>query len=136
VVINELENFCAETLHAIQNKSLLNLHSLLSLIPSVILLSPNIFRKIESKKERWAGHVTSIRQKINAYTALVEKAEGKKPLGRPRRRLNYDTKIDLIASRDSGVGIATSYGLDGRRIGVRVPVGSRIFSSPSRPDRL
>jgi hypothetical protein len=33
-------------------------------------------------------------------------------------------------------GIATSYGLDDRGVGVRVPVGSRIFSSPRRPDRL
>jgi hypothetical protein len=36
----------------------------------------------------------------------------------------------------SGVGIVTGYGLDDRGVGVRVPVGSRIFSSPSRPDRL
>jgi hypothetical protein len=39
-------------------------------------------------------------------------------------------------SRDSVVGIATGYGLDDRGVGVRVPVGSRFFSSPSRPDRL
>jgi hypothetical protein len=39
-------------------------------------------------------------------------------------------------SRDSVVGIATGYGLDDREIGVRVPVGPRIFSSPLRPDRL
>jgi hypothetical protein len=39
-------------------------------------------------------------------------------------------------SRDSVVGIATGYGLDERGVGVRVPVGSRIFSSPIRPDRL
>jgi hypothetical protein len=39
-------------------------------------------------------------------------------------------------SRDSIVGTATGYGLDDRGIGVRVPVGSRIFSSPRRPDRL
>jgi hypothetical protein len=32
--------------------------------------------------------------------------------------------------------IATSYGLEDRGFGVRVPVGSRIFSSPRRPDRL
>jgi hypothetical protein len=38
-------------------------------------------------------------------------------------------------SQDSVVGIATSYGLD-RGVGVRVPVGSRIFSSSRRPDRL
>jgi hypothetical protein len=34
------------------------------------------------------------------------------------------------------VGIATGYGLDDRRVGVRVPVGSRIFSSPCRADRF
>jgi hypothetical protein len=39
-------------------------------------------------------------------------------------------------SRDSVVGIATDYGLDDRRVGVRVPVRSRIFSSPCRPDWL
>jgi hypothetical protein len=39
-------------------------------------------------------------------------------------------------SRDSVVGIANGYGLDDREVGVRVPVGSRIFSSPRRPDRL
>jgi hypothetical protein len=38
--------------------------------------------------------------------------------------------------RDSSVGIATSYGLDDRGVGVRVPVGSGILSSPRRPDRL
>jgi hypothetical protein len=37
-------------------------------------------------------------------------------------------------SRDSSVGIASSYGLDDRGVGVRVPVGSRLFSSPRRPD--
>jgi hypothetical protein len=39
-------------------------------------------------------------------------------------------------SRDSLVGIAADYGLDGRGAGVRVPLGSRIFYSPRRPDRL
>jgi hypothetical protein len=39
-------------------------------------------------------------------------------------------------SLDSSVGIATGYGPDDRGIGVRVPVGSRIFSSARRPDRL
>jgi hypothetical protein len=39
-----------------------------------------------------------------------------------------------IRSRDSAVGIATGYGLDGRGFGVRFPVRLRIFSSPRRPD--
>jgi hypothetical protein len=39
-------------------------------------------------------------------------------------------------SRDSSVGIATGYRLDGRRVVARVSVGARIFSSLRRPDRL
>jgi hypothetical protein len=39
-----------------------------------------------------------------------------------------------VGSRDSSVGIATGYGLDDREVGLRVPVGSRIFSSPRPPD--
>jgi hypothetical protein len=33
-------------------------------------------------------------------------------------------------------GVASRYGLDDSGVGVRVPVGSRIFSSPRHPDRL
>jgi hypothetical protein len=48
----------------------------------------------------------------------------------------YKTLSNVQRSRDSSVGIATGYGLDDRGVGVRDPVESRIFSSPSRPDRL
>jgi hypothetical protein len=49
----------------------------------------------------------------------------------------YKSSIPLYyGSRASVVGIATGYGLDGRGVGVRVPVKSRIFTSPRRPDRL
>jgi hypothetical protein len=51
---------------------------------------------------------------------------------------NYWQRFKIIhaqSSRDSVAGIAPSYGLDNRGIGVGVPVGSRIFS-PLRPDRL
>jgi hypothetical protein len=41
--------------------------------------------------------------------------------------------MDLL---NNVVGTATGYDLDDRGIGVRLPVGSRIFSSPHRPDRL
>jgi hypothetical protein len=39
-------------------------------------------------------------------------------------------------SRDSAVGVVIDYGLDDQGVGVRVPVGSRIFSSPHRLDQL
>jgi hypothetical protein len=38
--------------------------------------------------------------------------------------------------RDSAFGIATGYGLDGRVVGVRVPVGARLYSFPRRRDRF
>jgi hypothetical protein len=41
-----------------------------------------------------------------------------------------------LGNRDSAVSIAIGYGLDDRGFGVRVPGGSRIFTSPRRPDRL
>jgi hypothetical protein len=41
-----------------------------------------------------------------------------------------------ISSRDSAVGIAKDYGLDDRGVGFRVPVGSKILSSPYSPDRF
>jgi hypothetical protein len=48
----------------------------------------------------------------------------------------YSKGTGQYRSRDSSVGIATGYGLDHREIGVWVPVGSRIFFSPRRPDQL
>jgi hypothetical protein len=42
----------------------------------------------------------------------------------------------LFNTLPPAVGTETDYGLDDRGVGVRVPVGSRMFSSPSRADRL
>jgi hypothetical protein len=42
----------------------------------------------------------------------------------------------VFSIRGSAVGIANGYGLDDRGAGVRVPVGSRMFTSPYHPDRL
>jgi hypothetical protein len=44
--------------------------------------------------------------------------------------------LTCLASMNSVVGIATGYGLDDRGVGVQVPVGSRIVSSPRFPNRL
>jgi hypothetical protein len=46
--------------------------------------SPN--RMIKSRRMRWAGHVTRMKQKRKAYRILMGKPEGKTSLGRPRRR--------------------------------------------------
>jgi hypothetical protein len=48
----------------------------------------------------------------------------------------YFPILHLSGSRGSVAGMATGYGLDYWGVGVRVPLGSRIFFSPRRPDRL
>jgi hypothetical protein len=47
--------------------------------------SPNIIRQIKSRRMRWAGHVARMGER-NVYRVLLGKPEGKRPLGRPRRR--------------------------------------------------
>jgi hypothetical protein len=44
---------------------------------------------------RWAGHGAHIEEGRGLYRVLVEKLEGKKPLGRPRRRWKDNVKMDL-----------------------------------------
>ena len=47
---------------------------------------PNIVRVTKSRRMRWAGHVARIGEKRCVYRVLMGKPEGKRPLGRPRRR--------------------------------------------------
>ena len=61
----------------------------------VVYSSPNIIRSLKSRRLRWAGHVALMDQSINAYRVLVGKPEGKRPLGRPRRRWEDNIKMDL-----------------------------------------
>jgi hypothetical protein len=58
--------------------------------------SPSIIRIIKSKRLRWAGHVARMGGKRNMYRLLVGKLEGKRPLGRPRRRWIDHIKMDLL----------------------------------------
>jgi hypothetical protein len=68
------------------------LHSLYS--------SPNIVRVIKSRSMRWAGHVAHMREGRGVYGVLIERPEGKRPLGRLRRRWEDNIKMDL---RDIGL---------------------------------
>jgi hypothetical protein len=67
--------------------------------------SPNIIRVIKSRRMRWAEHVARMGEGRGAYRILVEKPEGRRPLGRPRRRWEDNIKTDL---QDVGWG----HGLD------------------------
>jgi hypothetical protein len=57
--------------------------------------SPGIIRMIKSTRMRWAGHVARMGGKRNAYRILVGNPEGKRALGRPRRRWVENIKMDL-----------------------------------------
>jgi hypothetical protein len=63
------------------------LHSLYS--------SPNIVKVIKSRRMRWAEHVARMGEGRSVYRVLVERPEGKRQLGRPRRRWEDNIKMDL-----------------------------------------
>jgi hypothetical protein len=52
----------------------------------ILYASPHIIRVIKSRKRSWVGNIARIGEMGNAYQILVQKPEGKRPLGRPRRR--------------------------------------------------
>ena len=60
--------------------------------------STNIVRVIKSRRMRWAGHVARIGEERGVCRVLVGKPEGKRPLGRPRRRW-----VDNITILFSGI---------------------------------
>jgi hypothetical protein len=65
--------------------------------------SLNIIRMIKSRRMRWSGHVARMGERRLAYRILVEKLEGRKPLGRPRRRWVDNMKMDLREIEWDGV---------------------------------
>ena len=56
---------------------------------------PNIVRVIKSRRMRWSLHVVRVGEKKDVYSVLVGKPDGKRPLGRPRRRWEDNIKMDL-----------------------------------------
>jgi len=71
-------------LRKLHNEELRNLYSL-----------PNIVRVVKSRRMRWAGHVARMGEGRGVHRVLVGKSEGKRPLGRPRRRWEDNIKMDL-----------------------------------------
>jgi hypothetical protein len=80
------------------------INNLLLLLLLLLLLqgqksSPNIIRVIKSRGMRWAGYVARMGEKRGAYRILVGRPEGRRPLGRPRRRCEDNIKMDLQEMR-------------------------------------
>jgi hypothetical protein len=63
--------------------------------------APSIIRVIKARRMRWAGHVARMGEVRGACNILVGKPEGRRPLGRPRRRWKDNIKVDL---REIGFG--------------------------------
>ena len=68
----------------LHNEDLSNLYSL-----------SNIVRVVKSRRMRWAGNVARMGEGKGMHRVLVGKPEGKRPLGRPRRRWEENMKMDL-----------------------------------------
>jgi hypothetical protein len=62
--------------------------------------------QVKSRRMRWAGHVASMGEGRNVYRVLLGKPEGKKPLGRQRRRCENGIRKELM---EIGLGVC---GLD------------------------
>ena len=70
--------------------------------------SPNIVRVIKSRRMRWAGHVARMGEERVVYRVLMGKPEGKRPLGRSRRRWVDNIRMDL---QEVGCGYVDWIGL-------------------------
>ena len=83
--------------------------SVLCRLRTVIRLSPNIVRVIKSKRMRWAGHVARMGEERGCIVSFWgRKPEGKRPLGRPRRRCVDNIRMDL---QEAGCGYMDWIGL-------------------------
>jgi hypothetical protein len=81
--------------------------------------SPSIIRMINSRRVRWEGHVARMGDKRNACRLLVGKPEGKRPLGRLRRRWVNNIRMEL---GEVGWGDVDWIGLaQVRKMNLRVP---------------
>ena len=69
--------------------------------------SPNILQVIKSRRMRWAGHVARIDER-ELYRVFLGKPEGRRPMGRPRRRWVDNIRMDL---KEVGCGYMDWIGL-------------------------
>jgi hypothetical protein len=64
--------------------------------------SPDIIRQVKSRRMRWTGHVARMGEERKVYKVSVGKPEGRRPLGRPRRRWEDGIRMDL---RETDLGV-------------------------------
>jgi hypothetical protein len=78
-------------------------------------------RIIKARRMRWAGHVAGMGEKRNAYRLFMGNPEGRRPLGKPRRRWLANIRMDLV---EMGWGDVDWIGLSQDRGRLRALVNS------------
>jgi hypothetical protein len=58
--------------------------------------SPSIIRIIKPRRMRWEGYIARMGEMWSVHRLLIGKAEGKRPLGRPRHTQVDKLKMDLV----------------------------------------
>jgi hypothetical protein len=81
----------------------------------------NIVRVVKSRRMSWSGHVARMEEGRGVYRFLVGKPEGKRPVGRPRRRWEDNIRMDL---QEVGRSCGDWMELAQDRDRWRVPVGT------------
>jgi hypothetical protein len=102
--------------------------------------SRTIIRVIKSTRMSWAGYVARMGEGRGAYRILVGRPEGRRPLGRPRRRWEDNIKMDLqevgwwgmdwihmARVRDSWRALVSAV------MNLRIPKNGENFLTSSRP---
>jgi hypothetical protein len=86
------------------------MESIKYIMRSLTICTPHTvsFRVIKAKRMRWVGHVARMGERRGVYRFLVGKPEGKRPLGRHRRRRDDNIKMDL---QELGCGVRDWIGL-------------------------
>ena len=78
--------------------------------------SPNIFRMIKSRRLRWTDPVVRMEEGRSTFKILTGIPTGKRPLGRPRRRLEDSIKMDLQEiGINMGIWVDSAQGRNYRR---------------------
>ena len=89
--------------------------------------SPGIDRVIKSRRMRWAGQVARMGERRGVCRVLVGRSEGKRPLGRPRRRWEENIKLDLQELGYGGMDwIELAQDRDGWRVLVNAVMNLRV----------
>ena len=92
----------------------------------VVTQITNIVRVVKSRRMRLAGHVARMGEGRGVHRVLVGKPEGKRPLGRPRRRWGDNIKMDLREVGEGGDWMALVQGRDRWRALVHTVMNIRV----------